>query len=314
MCDEQGTGRCHDERNPLTPDGRPPGVVVIGPSFGATLPTGCWSTPRKRVDGPVSFRKALMASWIESHSNLRHHPKLFHLCELTGWSRAEAAGRLHFLWHWAIEHLESGNLGTLPKSALPEIMDVSTDSLDILDHLKQAGFVDASGGIHDWMDYVGRLIKDRERKRSSRQGLHSSSDSPRTVCGKSAVQNRTVQNQKNSTTAFEALVLETAFQEQMRLAHPKVNWEREVSKMRGWLVANPQKAKKSNWKRFVNGWLTRVNVDGHPEVPHGRPLPPSALAQLERERRQRTESGSHSVGTGTSSVASRRSPGGAAPR
>ena len=28
-------------------------------------------------------------------------------------------------------------------------------------------------------------------------------------------------------------------------------------KMPGWLDANPRKARKKNWKRFINNWLSR---------------------------------------------------------
>lgn len=40
---------------------------------------------------------------------------------------------------------------------------------------------------------------------------------------------------------------------------PTVDVESEMQKMRVWLMANPRKAAKKNWMRFVAGWLMRQN-------------------------------------------------------
>lgn len=58
-------------------------------------------------------------------------------------------------------------------------------------------------------------------------------------------------------------------------AFPACNIERQLSQMHAWLAANPAKARKSNWRRFIVNWLTRSQdrggdngVGNRPEVKH----------------------------------------------
>jgi hypothetical protein len=48
--------------------------------------------------------------WVQSHSNLRTHPKLKRAARLAGCSQPEMAGHLHFLWWWALETQPDGDL------------------------------------------------------------------------------------------------------------------------------------------------------------------------------------------------------------
>jgi hypothetical protein len=44
-----------------------------------------------------------------------------------------------------------------------------------------------------------------------------------------------------------------------KLAYPNVNLDSEIPKSVEWLLSNPTKAKKKNWRRYLTGWLSRDN-------------------------------------------------------
>ena len=53
-----------------------------------------------------------------------------------------------------------------------------------------------------------------------------------------------------------------ADRQEWRLAYPACDLEAELAKATAWLKANPAKAHKSNWRRFVVSWLTRSQDRG----------------------------------------------------
>ncbi len=61
-------------------------------------------------------------------------------------------------------------------------------------------------------------------------------------------------------------------------AYPALDVRRELMKMTCWLVANPKKAHKSNWRRFVVNWLSRQQDRGGDE--RSQPVDPKVRANL----------------------------------
>lgn len=47
-----------------------------------------------------------------------------------------------------------------------------------------------------------------------------------------------------------------------RAAFPACDIDRQLASMTAWLLANPSKAKKSNWRKFIASWLTRSQDKG----------------------------------------------------
>jgi hypothetical protein len=47
-----------------------------------------------------------------------------------------------------------------------------------------------------------------------------------------------------------------------REAYPACNIELELKRMIEWIISNPEKGKKSNWRRFITGWLMRQQDRG----------------------------------------------------
>jgi hypothetical protein len=81
--------------------------------------------------------------------------------------------------------------------------------------------------------------------------------------------------------------------QEWRLAYPACDLAGELARATSWLKANPTKAHKSNWRKFVVGWLTRSQDKGGTNRtagrrPDDRP-PPQAFAGADAEAFERTK-------------------------
>lgn len=115
-------------------------------------------------------------AWIESHQELARHPKTKKLARLLGVSLPAAVGHLHFLWWWAMDYAQDGDLSRYDAYDIADACGWEGDPEKILSALIESGFIDQTEEglfIHDWDDYAGRLIEKRkantERKRKSRE-------------------------------------------------------------------------------------------------------------------------------------------------
>jgi hypothetical protein len=76
--------------------------------------------------------------------------------------------------------------------------------------------------------------------------------------------------------------------QEWRLAYPECDLAGELARATSWLRANPTKAHKSNWRKFVVGWLTRSqDRGGTNRTPGVRPdekPPPKAFAGRDAQR------------------------------
>lgn len=121
-------------------------------------------------------------AWIESHQELGRHPKTRRLARMLGISLPAAVGHLHYLWWWAMDFAEDGDLSGYDSYEIAEAAMWEGDPDEIVDALVHARFLDRSddGGLvlHDWDEYAGRLIerraRDRERKRRERAAKRAS--------------------------------------------------------------------------------------------------------------------------------------------
>jgi hypothetical protein len=120
--------------------------------------------------------------WIESHQELRDHPKLRKCALLLGIPRVQLIGHLQCLWWWALDYAPDGVLDGFGDDDLAIAADWEGDPTQFVQALLDcrlgngAGFLErtADGHIllHDWWDYAGRLIdkraRDAHRKRAER--------------------------------------------------------------------------------------------------------------------------------------------------
>lgn len=114
-------------------------------------------------------------AWIEVHQELREHKKLYACAELLRISRVEMLGTIISLWLWALDNVPDGFLAGISNRTIARVCDWPEKRADALvNALTATGWLDNSGDaliIHDWTEYVGKLMerrrKDRERKKKS---------------------------------------------------------------------------------------------------------------------------------------------------
>jgi hypothetical protein len=113
-----------------------------------------------------------MPPWLESHADLRDHPKTDMLMDLLAITRRDAVGLLHMVWWRALTYAPSGDLSDMTDAQIARWADWDGDPGHLVAALKTAGFLDAARALHDWDEYAGRWIDrrnaDAERKREAR--------------------------------------------------------------------------------------------------------------------------------------------------
>ncbi len=67
---------------------------------------------------------------------------------------------------------------------------------------------------------------------------------------------------KRSSGEFKVLLKNKTFIKMLLKLYPNVPIEKELRKMRAWVMANPDRLKK-NWKRFMVNWLNKA-ADQYP--------------------------------------------------
>jgi hypothetical protein len=134
-------------------------------------------------------------AWIESHQSLRNHPKTKKAARLLGITCKELIGSLHFLWWWALDYAQDGDLTEYETEEIEDAADWEGERGKFLTVLltcgtrNSPGFLEHTGDgrlmIHDWWDYAGKLVerreKDRNRKRSTMPTSGTSNGIPQEV-------------------------------------------------------------------------------------------------------------------------------------
>lgn len=100
--------------------------------------------------------------WIESHTSLRHHPKVRRLARRLQIPVLHAIGILHALWWFTIEHACDGDLSTWDAQEIGDACEY--DGSTLVEALQVTGWLDDMR-VHDWEDYAGRMIVMREARR-----------------------------------------------------------------------------------------------------------------------------------------------------
>lgn len=104
--------------------------------------------------------------WIESHTALRHHPKLRRLAKSLQIAEVHAVGILHALWWYAAEYAPNGDLSGFSDEEIGDICECA-DGNALRNALRHAGFLDESLRLHDWDDYYGRMMEMQDRRREA---------------------------------------------------------------------------------------------------------------------------------------------------
>ncbi|GMA55422.1 hypothetical protein GCM10025857_67790 [Alicyclobacillus contaminans] len=88
-------------------------------------------------------------------------------------SKPAAIGYLHQLWWWSLDYAQDGDLSRYTVDEIEAGAEWDGEPGKFLESIRKAGFVDEDDQLHDWYDYAGKYIeqreKDAERKREQRE-------------------------------------------------------------------------------------------------------------------------------------------------
>ena len=104
-------------------------------------------------------------AWLQSHQELRSHPKTRKAARLAGCSIPTMIGHLHLLWWWALDHAPDGDLSRFDSLDLADAAGWEDDPATFLAALvdcgpgDMSGFVDSDRCLHDWEEYGGKYGK-----------------------------------------------------------------------------------------------------------------------------------------------------------
>lgn len=222
-------------------------------------------------------------AWIESHQSLRDHPKVFDLMRLMGWDLDSTLGKLHRFWWWCVDYAEDGDLRKHNDARIGAAAGLSGEaSKKFVQAMVEARWLDRKPyfRVHEWWSYIGRFLQVKYKRKAKKwkrvRDLYEGGSRNRSKNGsgnrKPYQPNQPDQPNHSHQTlpTFEAAVADAEFKEQLKKAYPAVHVEQEIEKMRAWIKANPQKAKKQ-WRRFVQGWISRYAKEQ--ESMRGKPKP-----------------------------------------
>lgn len=115
-------------------------------------------------------------AWLQVHQTLKDHRKLFNAADELEIEPVHMMGLLVSFWMWALDNTPSGNLANITPRMIARAAQWDGDPESLTKAWLQAGWLDkneedSSLFIHDWYEYTGKLIEQREaeKKRSQRR-------------------------------------------------------------------------------------------------------------------------------------------------
>ena len=105
-------------------------------------------------------------AWIESHQELRNHPKIKRMANRLHISTAAAVGHIHFLWWWAMDYAPYGDITDFDAFEITDAAGFDTERADEFRNvLIDVGFIDNDENglfLHDWLEYSGGKVEQKE--------------------------------------------------------------------------------------------------------------------------------------------------------
>lgn len=199
-------------------------------------------------------------AWIESHEDLHTHPKVFELMTALNADLPTTIGVLHLLWHFTMKFAwKNGDLSKFTSDAIAKFVGWK-DGKSLVLALQKSGWLDEMK-VHDWMDYAGKIVRDRIYNIKKRRKTPTNGDKIRQTSA--TVPNRTVpyltvpKEKENGRFAPPS-------HDEVKAFFKDKGYLLEADKFfffyssKGWLVG---KAPMKNWHMAAAGWLSRAGLN-----------------------------------------------------
>lgn len=121
-------------------------------------------------------------AWIQVHQQLKDHRKLLAAADDLEIEPAHMLGLLISFWLWALDNTPGGSLEGISNRNIARAAQWNGNPDALAEAMKNAGFLDKNDDgtleIHDWYEYTGKLIDQREAEklRSRRRRAAASAD------------------------------------------------------------------------------------------------------------------------------------------
>lgn len=129
-------------------------------------------------------------AWIQVHQQLKDHRKLLAAADELEIEPPHMLGLLTSFWLWALDNAPSGSLEGISNRNIARAAQWNKEPDAFVEAMKSAGFLDITEDgtleIHDWYEYAGKLIDQREaEKQRSRRRRAAAAADRRTTAGQS---------------------------------------------------------------------------------------------------------------------------------
>ena len=232
----------------------------------------------------------MAGEWIPIDCNLGTKPEVLELVDVTGESVETVGWRLIQLWSWAAMNTADGQIVATPR----RLAAVAGGDESFWLAVEAVGWISFAGTtmtIAGWEKRFSRAAKARAThasrqdtyRRRSRDGAASQGGD-----GPPSLQDSTGQEKTEEYIPAAPVPTSKPAKPSRSPAKPRVHWDcesgwqnvtdadrqewaeafpgavldQELAKATAWLKANPTKARRSNWRRFLVGWLQRCQDKG----------------------------------------------------
>lgn len=207
------------------------------------------------------------------------HPKVDRLMAELGVNRREAIGLLHMLWDWAGDYAVQGDIGRWDDAAIANAVEwPASDALNLVAKLTVSGWLDRCLihrlVIHDWQDHCESWVHKR-LKRKLLAFVQPTAACPSPSPSLSPNENATAFSPPTADEAADQRRMNPSWSKvsgwkeisdedrgRWKSAYPACDLDRQLAAMNEWLLANPEKAHKTRWRRFITNWLSRSQDRG----------------------------------------------------
>jgi len=247
--------------------------------------------------------------WIPIDCNLGTKPEVLEVAAATHEPIEVVVGRMVRLWSWAWHVTADGTI-RVPRSMLVTVAGGDETFWSAVERAGWLASTDDSITIPGWEERFGNAAKRRlldARAKSVRRVSASCPPAKRTDCG---LEEKRGEEKRKEIPAAPVPTSEPAKPSRSRAKPASVSWtaeagwtgitagdrqewasaypgavlDQELAKATAWLKANPSRAGRRNWRRFIVGWLQRCqDKGGTNRGPGRRPEDVDRQAHLERK-------------------------------
>ena len=238
----------------------------------------------------------MAGEWIPIDITLGSKPEVQELVDLTGQPVEVVVYRLLQLWGWASLNSADGTARATP-ARLARVCGGDEPFWLSVEAVGWISFDHDSVTISKWGDRFSGAAKaravDRKRKNPAKcDTFQKVSEKIPNEGGRNLEETRTTGEERReekrrrreeapsvarsvtATLVWDSLEgwlgITDADRTAWATAYPAASLTAELAKASEWLRANPTKAKRSNWRKFLTGWLTRCQDGGGTDRGNGR--------------------------------------------